>query len=474
MKKIIGYIVICLVAFNSQGQVKLPAIFSDHMVLQAQSNVPVWGKAKPGSKVSIKTSWSKSEQTVTAASDSSWKIVLETPEPGSIHSLRINNGKVFEINDILMGDVWLCSGQSNMTMPLKGFPNDPVQGSMDEILNSKHKDIRLFDVGRATGLDPQFDLRGSWKVVTPENLANFSATAWFFGKTLNEVLHQPVGLITSSWGGSHIETWMSKNALNNFPEIDLPMSKEFTKAPNQTPTILYNNMIHPIVGYGIKGAIWYQGESNKNDPLRYERLLPAMVADWRKLWQQQSLPFYYLQIAPFDYRSGLNSAFLREAQLKALSSISDAGIGFLMDAGEAKNIHPSDKKTAGQRLAYLALVNTYGVKGIPATGPVYRSLQISSDTAYVSFVNNGNGLTSKGKPLSAFEIAGADKVFYPAEAIITKTGVAVYNKIQVKQPVAVRYAFRDFVQGDLFNNYGLPASSFRTDAWPVSGNNNHK
>ncbi len=467
MKKIIISGAICFLAIlNTWSQVKLPAIFSDHMVLQANSQVPVWGKARAGSKISVKTSWSSISYTVTAAPDSSWKVVVKTPGPGEIHSMRISDGKGTEISDILMGDVWLCSGQSNMTMPLKGFPTDPVQGAMEEMLQSDHKNIRLFDVGRATNPEPQFDLTGSWKVVNAENLANFSATAWFFGKTINEVLHQPVGLITSSWGGSHIETWMSKNALKKFPEIELPLSKAFTKAPNQTPTILFNNMIYPVVGYGLKGIIWYQGESNKNNPALYARLLPAMVADWRALWRQQRLPFYYLQIAPFDYRSGKNSAYLREAQVKALTEIPDADIGFLMDAGEAENIHPSDKKKAGQRLAYLAMVNTYGVKGIPATGPIYRSLQISSDTAYVSFLNKGNGLSSKGKKLTLFEIAGADKVFYPAEAIITRTGVAVYNKSRVKHPVAVRYAFTDYANGELFNTYGLPASSFITDEWP--------
>lgn len=458
---------LALISLNTSAKVKLPAIFSDNMVLQQNAKVKLWGWAKPGSRITVNSSWSKESFKSLTEQDGRWSISINTPEAGGPHRLTIQDGETTQINNILLGDVWLCSGQSNMTMPVKGFPNDPVKGSAEEIMNVKPLKIRVFDVARSTKFELQDSLKGVWKEVSSENVANFSATAWFFGKAIHEKLDIPVGLITTSWGGSNIETWMSKEALTSFPDINLPKQGDTLKVPNQSPTILFNNMINPIIGYHIKGAIWYQGESNRGKPTQYISLFASMVKDWRARWDSGEFPFYYLQLAPFNYGSGLSSAFIREAQTKALSQIPNSGMGILLDAGEEKNIHPSNKKAAGLRLAYLALVKTYGVKGISATGPIYKSMKVTENTAQITFDYAQNGLTSWGKDLELFEIAGADKKFYKANATINKYGIVVSNPTQVPKPVAVRYAFKDFVIAELFNNEGLPASSFRTDEWTI-------
>ncbi|MNI41000.1 hypothetical protein D3C73_952390 [compost metagenome] len=284
------------------------------------------------------------------------------------------------------------------------------------------------------------------------------------------MLHVPIGLINDSYGGSTIEAWMSPDDLKPFTEVKIPAKGDSIKEVSRTPTTLYNGMLYPVIGYGIKGAIWYQGESNYERPQRYEDLFPAMVSSWRQHWDNGEFPFYYAQIAPYNYSliakpgTNYNSAYLRDAQRKSLSKIPNSGMAVLMDIGEEKSIHPAHKKQGGERLAYLALAQTYGIKGFGAFSPTYESVSIEKNTATIKFQNVSNGLTSFGKTLSLFEIAGADQKFYPAKAAIKGSSVIVSAE-EVKIPVAVRYAFKDFVNGDLFGNDGLPVSSFRTDNW---------
>ena len=471
-KYILSVIIVCLlfISINVMAEVKLPDIFGDNMVLQQQSEVAVWGWAKPGSMVSVTSSWDNKINKTRAGDNGKWKLKIGTPAAGGPYALIISDVKPLQIKNIPIGEVWLCSGQSNMTMPVKGFPNNPVKGSNEEIVNAKNTKIRLFDVGRSSITEPLDELKGSWKEISPETVANFSATAWFFGKMLQERIDVPVGLITTSWGGSNIEAWMSKDALQSFVDIKIPQKGDSIRIPNQTPTTLYNGMIHPIVGYNIRGCIWYQGESNRSRPQQYPALMEAMVKNWRSLWGIGDFPFYYLQIAPFKYlpngAKGVSSAFLREAQMKAHKIIPNSAMGILMDVGEANTIHPSDKKSAGTRLAYLALNRTYGVKGFAESGPMFKAIKIIGDMIQVTFDHADNGLTSWSKELKEFEIAGTNKQFYPAKASINAEGVVVSNQ-NVKEPVAVRYAFKDFVIGDLFNTAGLPASSFRSDNWDI-------
>jgi len=460
----------CVIAWAT---VKPASIFTDHMVLQQQSNVAIWGWAKPSTKVKINTSWNKQNYSATADKDGKWKIKVATPVAGGPYNVEFNDGEKLVLTDVLIGEVWFCGGQSNMEMPMKGFKSQPVIGSNETILKSTNKNIRLYTVPRSSITERQDNSKPSpWKLAAPETVSNFSATAYFFGSLLSEMLNVPIGIINDSYGGSTIEAWMSPEDLKAFPEVKIPSKGDTIKEVSRTPTTLYNGMLYPVIGYGIKGAIWYQGESNYERPDRYEALFAAVVASWRKNWDNGEFPFYYAQIAPYNYTQlppyhvggKFNSAFLRDAQRKSLAKIPNSGMAVLMDIGEEKSIHPANKKQGGTRLAYLALAQTYGIKGFGALSPNYESLTVDKNKAILKFQNVPNGLTSFGKELSLFEVAGADKKFYPAKAAISGSSITVTAE-QVKTPVAVRYAFKDFVTGDLFGNDGLPVSSFRTDDW---------
>jgi len=450
------------------AEVKLPAIFGDNMVLQQNSDVAFWGSASKGSTVKVTTSWNKKSYTVIAGNDGKWKLKVATPSAGGPFEVTVSDGKVLKLNNVMIGEVWVCSGQSNMEMPVKGYKNQPVKGGNETIATSSNSYIRLFTVTKETSLQPKDDFTGSWMTCEPENVSSFSATAYYFGLMLNKVLNVPVGLINSSWGGTRIEPWISEAGFGKFDFVSLPDKSQAGTLSPQTPTVLFNAMINPMVGYGIRGAIWYQGESNRNEADKYVSLLPGMVENWRSLWGVGEFPLYFVQIAPFDYgyAGGLNSAYLREAQLKASAASPNVGMACIMDLGEKDCIHPADKKTGSDRLAYLALVNTYGKKGFTGQGPVFSEMSVEGQVVKLSFSNADNGLTSFGKELSCFEVAGDNKRFFPAKASITGTGITLISA-SVPEPVAVRYAFKDFIIGDLFNTEGIPVSSFRTDDWII-------
>ncbi len=362
-------------------------------------------------------------------------------------------------------------GQSNMEMPMKGFKNQPVEGSNMDILKSTNSQLRLFTVKRHSALAAQDDVEGEWQTADPVSVSEFSATAYYFGRLLQEILKVPVGLICSSWGGSPIESWMDRGMLQPFPGIELPQTEEDIKEKNRTPTTLFNGMIAPLVGFAIKGVIWYQGESNYDRYTSYADLLLAMVNGWRTKWNRGVFPFYYCQIAPYDYRlitphgeEVINSAYLREAQLKAESRIENSGMAVLLDAGLEKGIHPPKKQIAGERLALLAFAKTYRINGIVADSPVYKDMTIKGDTAILSFDRAEMWLTAPKGDLKNFKMAGLDKKFYPADAWINRSKVYVRSDA-VKHPVSVRYAFENYVEGDLYGTEGLPVSSFRTDDW---------
>lgn len=460
-------------SFCLKAQVKLPSIFTDNMVLQQQSQVPVWGWAKEGSAVNVVTSWDGKSYSVKADKAGKWKAIVSTPSAGGPYELTISDGTPLKLNNILIGEVWLCTGQSNMEMPLKGFKGQPIIGSNDAILKSRNKNLRIYTVPRSSQKEPQANSKPSpWKIASPETVANFSATGYFFGRLLNEMLDVPVGLINVSYGGSTIEAWMDPEVLKSFPEIKIPGKSDSIKVVNRTPTTLFNGMLHPVIGYGIKGCIWYQGESNYERPDQYEGLLPSMVKRWRTLWSQGDFPFYYVQIAPYNYSQlppynyggKFNSAYLRDAQRKSAARIPNSAMAVVLDIGEENSIHPAHKEEGGKRLALLALGKTYGMQGFGFASPEYESLTINGSVAVLKFVNAANGLTSFGKEITNFEVAGKDKIFYPAKAAINGSTVSVSSPM-VKDPVAVRYAFKDFVVGDLFGTDGLPVASFRTDEW---------
>ena len=470
MKRFSTFLMTLLIAFvissgTTFAEVKLPAIFGDNMVLQQQTQAAIWGLAAKNATVKVTTSWNNKSYTEKAGADGRWKLKVATPSAGGPFEISISDGTTLKLKNVMIGEVWVCSGQSNMEMPVKGYMSQPVLGSNEAIATSSNPAIRLFTVKKASNLLPQDDFTGSWKNCEPENVSEFSATAYFFGLMLNKALKVPIGLINTSWGGTRIEPWISEDGFKRFDFVKLPDKNQQGTLSQQTPTVLFNAMINPMVGYGIKGAIWYQGESNRNEANQYLQLLPGMVENWRALWGVGDFPFYYVQIAPFDYGpTGLNSAFLREAQLKASTAIPGIGMACIMDLGEKDIIHPANKKAGSDRLAYLALVNTYGKTGYAASGPILKEMTVSGQVVKLTFNNAVNGLTSYGKELACFEVAGANKRFYPAKAFIIGGGITLICP-NVAEPVAVRYAFKDFIVGDLFNTEGLPASSFRTDIW---------
>lgn len=453
---------------NSQTTTKLPNFFSDSMVLQQLMDVPIWGIDKANAKITIKTSWGNHVKT-TADEQGKWKVKVLTPSAGGPFTVVIQGTDKLVYKNVLVGEVWLCSGQSNMEMPVKGYNNQPVIGSNEAILNSRNSNIRCFTATKSASYTNATNVGGSWLAASPATTGNFSATAYFFAKKIQSILNIPVGIINTSWGASSIETWMDSVTLSSVLKVIIP-EKITTNNANSVHTALYKSMLHPFIGYGIKGAIWYQGEGNRLRAKEYQALFPLLIKSWRNQWQQGDFPFYFVQVAP---HSGLpnnqvNGAFLREAQLKTMLAVENTGMAVTMDIGEQFLIHPAQKELVGNRLAYWALAKNYEIGGIAYSGPVFDKIEwIRNDTLTLSFKYAEMGLNSFGKPLTDFEIAGEDKKFYPANAFFAKgklQWVSVTSD-SVKNPVHVRYGFKNWVQGSLFNTAGLPATSFRTDDW---------
>lgn len=467
-------IFLILGSFQINAKIKLPALFSDNMMLQQKSNAPMWGWADKNENVSIKTSWNSKIYKTKADNQGKWRVELQTPDAGGPFTIEVNQGKeTIVVKNVLIGEVWLCSGQSNMEMPLKGFQGQPVKNGNEIIVRSTKNNIRLITIPRATVLEPKDDFEGKWEVASPKSTANFSATAWYFGSLLQEVLDVPVGLIHVSYGGSSMEAWMNQEMLKDFASAKIPTTKEeLAKDANRVPTTLFNGMLSPVIGYGIKGCIWYQGESNYERASEYTALMKKMVGSWRSLWKQGDFPFYYAQIAPFNYAQfhpkdnleKYNSAYLREAQLKASKEIPNSGMAVLMDVGEENNIHPMDKEKGGNRLAFQALAKTYGIEGFEFESPKYKSMEIKDNSVTVSFDNVENGITSYDAAVTGFELAGEDKIFYPAKTVVRRKSV-VLTSDKIAKPVAIRYLFKNFAKAELFSGGGLPISSFRTDEW---------
>jgi len=454
----------CLLSCCCFAKISLPSVIDNNMVLQRQSKVALWGTTNRHTKVSINTSWNNKTWSVSPAADGSWKILVQTPAAGGPYRIVFSDGDKLVLSNVLIGEVWICSGQSNMEMPVAGFRNQPVENSNRILMQANNPEIRIFSLDRNLSVTPLKDAKSSgWQTEDPAVVKKFSAVGYQFAKMIQETLKVPVGIIGTYWGGTMIEAWMSAESLHSFSGIKIP--KDTIGVNKNSPAVLYNAMINPLIGYGIRGMIWYQGEQNWMEPALYEKLLPAMVRDWRKSWASGDFPFYYVQIAPFTYPDKRELVpRLREAQSKSLDQIPAAGMVVTMDIGDEHTVHPRDKTTVSRRLAYWALANVYGKKGLEFASPVFRSMHISGDTINVAFDHAENGLTSFGREITGFELAEADSVFYPAHAVITGKGIRL-TAARVKKPVAARYDFRDWVQGDLFGVDGLPVTPFRTDLW---------
>jgi sialate O-acetylesterase len=468
----------CLLSSISmlQAKIKLPAILGDNMVLQQQSNVKLWGEAKNKSNVTIQTSWNNKVYTVVSDEKGNWLANIDTPTAGGPFSIIISDGEERTLKNILIGEVWFCSGQSNMEMPVRGFNGQPVKGSYDAIIKANPQTpIRMYTTDSEKGKwvrqfnkEPQVDCKGEWLENTPENVANISAVGYFFARYIQSALNVPVGIIVSSWGGSKVEAWMSRDAIEPFSGIDLSIlkNKEEVKNPTATPCVLYNAKIAPLINFVVKGFLWYQGESNRNDTDLYSRLMPAFIKDLRLKWNVGDFPFYYVQIAPFNYDGNerTSAARLREVQEKNMKDIPNSGMVTTMDIGDSLLIHPADKETVGNRLAYWALGQTYKKHNVGYAPPVYQSMEITGDTISLSFENAEHGLCPLFAELKGFEVAGEDKVFYLAKAN-EKAGKIIVTCEKINNPVAVRYGYKNYAEASVFNVYGIPASSFRTDNW---------
>jgi sialate O-acetylesterase len=459
---------ICVLAFTpvAKAKIKLPDFFSDNMILQQKMNDAIWGWSNPNAKVNIMASWNARTFSVMADPEGKWKIFIPSPVAGGPYTMDIKDpDSHIQLKNILCGEVWFCSGQSNMEMPLKGYPGQPVSGSQDAIAQATNPMIHLLHVEKAMSVVPLDNVRGSWTECNAETAAEITAVGYFFGKYLQDILHIPVGIIHSNWGGTRIECWMSGDTLSTFPFVNLSRVG-LDNDPSLTPTLLYNAMVAPFAGYGMRGCIWYQGESNRFEPKQYLQLMPALIDSWRSKWGIGDFSFYFCQIAPFFYWNESNNAsFIREAQLQASLKTKNTGLAVTIDIGGEKDVHPKEKSIVGKRLAYWALAKDYGMKTLSCSGPVYKEMKINSDTVKLYFDYANNGLISADTLLPNFEIAAADHIFYPANAKINaENEMFVWSK-KVANPVSVRYAWRNFVVGTLYNTEGLPASPFRTDDW---------
>lgn len=492
------------------AEIRLPKVFGSHMVLQQGKPIQLWGWANPGETATAQLGGAT--QSAVANDKGEWKLSLPAMKAGGPHALKVNGSNEILLENVMIGEVWVCSGQSNMEMGMKKFHISP-----QEIAAADHPGIRLMLVENKWSSRPQNDIEGTWKVCTPQTIAEggwdgFSATAYYFGREIHQKLGVAVGLINSDWGGTRIESWTPPEGFAAVPalkdesdrvqlsdpksaahqqrlqqalgELDqwhqtaraaLQSGQPSPSAPNlpdelrgpqelQQATALYNGMIHPLVPFAIRGAIWYQGESNMGDGMRYADRMKALVSGWRKVWNQGDFPFYFVQIAPFLYadKPPEMAPEIWEAQSAAAQAIPNTGMAVINDVGDLQDIHPQDKRTVGYRLALLALARTYGKSELADSGPVFKSIEAKGNQLRVEFDHAHGGLVTRdGKAPDWFEIIDAGEGgFVKAEARISGNSV-ILSSPEVKQPVAMRFAWSHVATPNLMNGKGLPAGAFR-------------
>ena len=447
---------------NSQ---ELPAFFSDNMVLQQSDTVPFWGTDKPGQTIRVQTSWGAMAATE-ADEKGQWHLNIKTPEAGGPHKIFISGSSEDTLDNVLTGEVWFASGQSNMHMPLKGYGNSPVNHAMETIVNSRNPMIRFFNTKRSPTLIPLDTVAGSWKISSPSTSPDFSAVAYHFADQLQSHLNIPVGFITSSWGGSKIQAWLDSSSIKKFNDLEIPSqlgSSSYDK--RSTPTSLYNGMVHPYVGFPVAGFLWYQGESDR-EVKNYEALFTELISSWRNDWKDPSLPFYFVQIAPFDYQKhnrieGGDPAGLREAQLQTFLSTAGTGMVVTTDIGDCDDIHPAEKETVGKRLAYWALAETYDWD-IPHQGPLFSGAKPGPkpEEVVLSFDHADMGF-NRQEEITGFHVAGPDGAFLPAHARVGNGKKIIIWNDKIQNPKYISYGFEDCPYATLENTFGFPASPFR-------------
>jgi sialate O-acetylesterase len=455
----------CLVIITVTGiraEVRLPSVLSGNMVLQQQSRANLWGWCDPGEKVVVTVGWDGQADSVKGDRNGHWKLQVTTPSAGGPYSITIKGGNTIVLENILIGEVWVCSGQSNMEMcETWGLPD--VRAELPSCNNPK---IRLFHVPRTTAAAPQDNCSGQWAVCDSNSLKQFSAAAYFFAKRLNKELNVPIGLIEAAWGGTGAEVWTPAVLIEGDETLRTAAGKQ---KPSDFwpfgPGFCYNAMIAPLTSFAIAGAIWYQGESNVSAPSTYQKLMTTLIASWRQAWGLP-LSFYYVQIAPFTYGVKPQAAVLREQQDRT-QQVENTGMVVISDlVDDTTNIHPKNKHDVGARLAAWALAATYHRPGIVYKSPSYAGMEVQGDRIVINCRDAGAGLVVKGTVVKELLIAGADRVFQPATVRIEGNKLIV-SVAGVKKPVAVRYQFDNAGIGNIFGKDGLPLAPFRTDDWPV-------
>jgi sialate O-acetylesterase len=469
---------------TASATVRLPVLFSDNMVLQRGKTVRIWGWADDGEKVTVHF---RNQKKSTVAKNGKWCLELSSMKAGGPDVLQVTGENTIQLNNVLVGEVWICSGQSNMEFKLpRAFEADK------DISTASNSQLRLFDVPNVKANDPLHDVKSTWSESTPGSASNFSAVAYYFGRDLQRSLGVPVGLIESDWGGSPAEVWMSEPALEKNPRYQKEILNRYAvsvkgyqtalaksekqksknaKAPRAPwkPSELYNGMIAPLIPYTFEGVIWYQGEANAGRAEQYRTLFPDLIRNWRDNWCEGNFPFLAVQLAPFkpiQKNPGESDwAELREAQLHTTKIMPNVGIAVITGLGEENNIHPTKKAPVGERLALAARGIAYHEK-IVYSGPLYKKMKVKGDKAILSFDHVGSGLEARDGALKGFAICGPDKKFVWANAEIDGDKVVVSSP-EVKNPVAVRYGWADFPVVNLWNKDGLPASPFRTDNFPM-------
>ncbi len=507
---------LALLATAARADVKLPVIFGDHMVLQRDQKVPVWGWADDGEKVTVEFAGQKIE---TTAKGGKWSVALAPLKASSNGAKFTVTGKnKVEFEDVLVGEVWFCSGQSNMEMTVGSSKN-----AQAEIAAANNPRIRHIKFPHQTADKPQDDLKtdGGWKLTSPQTVGAFTAVGYFFARDIQKELDVPIGLIGDNWGGTRIEPWTPPVGFESVPALKenfadklasfpakspafvpetqpvlddagkpvldksgKPMTKPVLDAAGKpktravldkdgkpvmninsgSPLSIYNAMVHPVIPYAIRGALWYQGESNNGEGMLYFEKMKALIVGWRTLWKQGDFPFLFVQLAPYRYNRPESLPAIWEAQTASLS-IPNTGMAVITDVATVGNIHPPDKQSVGHRLALWALAKTYNKSVGSYASPLFDAVKFKGDEALITFHHAEGGLKSlDGKELTWFTIAGEDKKFYPAKAEIVKDAVVVHSQ-EVDHPVAVRFGWHELAEPNLANAAGLPASPFRTDKW---------
>ena len=473
MKKLLLLVAATALAFGASAKVVLPKVLGSNMVLQQNADVNLWGKADADAKVTVKVSWDKTKIKTKADENGNWAVKVATPA-GSFdkYTISISDGEEIVLENVMIGDVWITSGQSNMEMPVRGWDRQPVENAKDYILSAaKYADqIRMFTVPRARSYneDKEDCVGGEWFCAAPKSVAEMSAVAYLFAYNLVGKVDFPIGIITSNWGGTRIESWMPIKALEDVLSKEQLEHKH--KIHSIKPSELYCAMIAPIRKYNARGFLWYQGCSNLGDIDHYDIMQARMVQQWREDWgdTENKMPFYFTMIAPHSYGNSRAIAYplFVECQLRALEAIPNCAMVATTDTGEEVCIHPAKKNEVGERMAAFAMRDLYGQGGVDIVAPTYESMRVDKNTAIVTLKNVGVGIQpGYGKWVKGFEVAGADKVFHPANAHVSGHRELRVWSDKVQEPVAVRYAFRNYIPCDLTNIIGIPVPPFRTDNW---------